>query len=102
MLRIGNGHEIRKLLFQRGIREGRLDVEEAESLLPPELFTAAERWLFYFSLRASEVVLHDSQGNVVTPDEVVPEHVRLRPRRQRALEAELEGEAPWPLAQEDA
>ena len=81
-MRIGGGHRIRKMLFLRGIRDGHLNVDEVEVELPEGLMTSAERWLLYFSLRAAEVELRDSQGHVVTPDDLVPEH---RQQRRRAL-----------------
>lgn len=80
VLRIGGGHRTRKAIFLQGIRQGFLNVDEVEEVLPAGLMTAAERWLFYFSLRSAEVELRDSQGRSVTPDDVVPEH-RRRQRR---------------------
>ena len=84
MLRIGGGHKLRKALFVRGIRQGYLNIDEVEASIPPGLMTAAERWLLYFSLRAAHVELRDSEGHVVTPDEIVPEHRRNRQRREAA------------------
>lgn len=84
MLRIGGGHKLRKALFVRGIRQGYLNIDEVEASIPPGLMTAAERWLLYFSLRAAHVELRDSEGRVVTPDELVPEHRRNRSRGERA------------------
>ena len=78
MLRIGGGHKLRKALFVRGIRQGYLNVDEVEASIPPGLMTASERWLLYFSLRAAHVELRDSQGRVVSPDELVPEHRNKR------------------------
>ncbi len=69
-------------LFIRGLRVGHLAVEEVEGSLPPELMSAAERWLFYFSLHASDIELRDSQGHVLTPDELVPEGRRLSARER--------------------
>ncbi len=83
LLRIGGGHKIRKTIFLQGIKQGFLNVDEVEDLLPAGLMTAAERWLFYFSLRSAEVELRDSHGRSVTPDDVVPEH-RRRHRRANA------------------
>ncbi len=82
MLRTGGGHAIRKALFRRGIQDGFLNVDEVEESLPEGLMTVAERWLLYFSLRASEVELRDSSGHIVTPDEVVPEHRRAHLHRR--------------------
>lgn len=67
------GHRLRKDLFKKAIQQGWLEVDEVEASLPPGLLSSAERWLLYFSLRASEVELRDAQGRVVTPDEVVPD-----------------------------
>lgn len=73
MIPMGSGHRLRKELFKRAIAQGWLDVDEVERSLPPDLLTAPERWLLYFSLQASDVELRDSDGRVVTPTEVVPE-----------------------------
>lgn len=73
LLPVSGGHRLRKDLFKRAIRQGWLQVDEVEASLPPGLLTSAERWLLYFSLRASEVELRDAQGRAVTPDDVVPE-----------------------------
>jgi hypothetical protein len=87
LLRIGGGHKIRKNLFLQGIRDGFLNVEEVEEILPDGLMTAAERWLLYFSLRAAGVELRDRHGSIVTPDDLVPEHRR---RRRAARDATVE------------
>lgn len=73
LLPVSGGHRLRRDLFKRAIRQGWLEVDDVESSLPPGLLTSAERWLLYFSLRASEVELRDAQGRSVTPDELVPE-----------------------------
>jgi hypothetical protein len=89
LLRTGGGHAIRKALFRRGIQDGFVNVDEVEELLPDGLMTVAERWLLYFSLRASEVQLRDSTGRAMTPDDAVPEHHRPRVHRhQVAMETE--------------
>lgn len=76
-LKAGGGHTVRKALFVQGIRQGYLDIEEVERRMPEGLLTPAERWLFYFSLRASDVELRDAEGRPITPDEIVP-HGRVK------------------------
>lgn len=73
LIPVSGGHRLRKNLFKRAIQQGWLEVDEVEASLPPGLLTSAERWLLYFSLRASEVELRDAQGRAVTPDELVPD-----------------------------
>jgi hypothetical protein len=73
MLREGSAHTLRKALFVRGLRRGWLGVGEVEEALPAGTMSAAERWLFYFSLHASRVQLRDAEGRPVSPDDVVPE-----------------------------
>ncbi|HXN42465.1 MAG TPA: hypothetical protein VN918_11795 [Myxococcaceae bacterium] len=58
---IGNAYLARKALFSKGIREGRLAVQEIERMLPPDSLSAPERWLLYYSLRAAEVELVDEE-----------------------------------------
>ncbi len=63
--RMGESYKARKLLFAKGLREGRLTVQEIETALPPGVLTAAERWLLYYSLRAAEVeILDENTGEV--------------------------------------
>jgi hypothetical protein len=57
--RIGKSYLARKSLFAKGLREGRLSVQEIEEALPPGTLTAAERWLLYYSLRAAQVEIID-------------------------------------------
>jgi len=57
--RIGKSYTARKALFAKGLRDGRLTVQEIESALPPGTLTAAERWLLYYSLRAAQVEIVD-------------------------------------------
>jgi hypothetical protein len=78
-LRTGGGHRLRKELFVKGIRQRWLRVDEVEEALDPTLMSAAERWLFYFSLRSAEVALLDAHGHSLTPDEAVPEYRRGLP-----------------------
>ena len=55
-------HRARKELFQRGIQRGELTVEEIERALPRGSLSDAERWLLYYSLRASGVEIRDERG----------------------------------------
>jgi hypothetical protein len=61
-------HRARKELFQRGIQQGALTVQEIERALPSGSITDAERWLLYYSLRASGVVIRDERGPVRDAD----------------------------------
>jgi len=58
-------HRARKALFQRGIRRGTLTVGEIDRALPPGSLTDAERWLLFYSLRASGVEIVDERGQAV-------------------------------------
>jgi len=69
-LRPGGGHRIRKDLFIRGIRRGWISVDEVDRVLPPGLLTAAERWLFYFSLFSADVELRDDAGHVLALEQL--------------------------------
>jgi hypothetical protein len=68
-LKIGRSHKARKALFARGIRRGFLSVEEIDDALPPGSLTDAERWLLYYSLKASRVEVRDGDGNSVEVEE---------------------------------
>jgi len=61
-MRSSRSHRARKDLFQRGIRQGTLTLQEIERALPAGSLTDAERWLLYYSLRASGVELRDEDG----------------------------------------
>ncbi len=63
--RIGKSYLARKTLFHRGLRDGRLTVQEIERALPAGTLTAAERWLLYYSLRAAEVEIVDEETGQV-------------------------------------
>lgn len=66
-------HRARKEIFQRGIQQGWLTVREIEQALPAGSLTDSERWLLYYSLRASGVELRDERGAVVhVPDGPAP------------------------------
>ena len=65
--RIGRSYVARKQLFKKGLREGRLTVQEIEEALPPGTLTAAERWLLYYSLRAARVEIVDAVTGEVDP-----------------------------------
>ncbi len=63
--RIGKSYLARKALFAKGLKEGRLSVQEIEEALPPGSLTAAERWLLYYSLRAAQVEIIDEETGQV-------------------------------------
>ncbi|MDQ3265130.1 MAG: hypothetical protein M3Y59_15975 [Myxococcota bacterium] len=65
--RIGKSYVARKVLFKKGLREGRLTVQEIEEALPAGTLTAAERWLLYYSLRAAKVEIVDEVTGQVDP-----------------------------------
>jgi hypothetical protein len=65
--RTGKSYLARKALFAKGLREGRLSVQEIEEALPPGTLTAAERWLLYYSLRAARVAIIDEVTGQVDP-----------------------------------
>ena len=64
-LKIGRSHKARKALFARGIRRGYLLIGEIDEALPPGSLTDAERWLLFYSLKASRVEVRDGQGNAL-------------------------------------
>ena len=63
--KIGQTYVARKELFAKGLREGRLTVQEIERALPQGALTAAERWLLYYSFRAAQVEIVDQQTGEV-------------------------------------
>lgn len=65
MEKSGAVHFARMELFKKGLKEGRLSLQEIEEKLPQGSLSAAERWLFYYSLRASHVELLDVETGVV-------------------------------------
>jgi hypothetical protein len=58
-------HEARKTLFQLGIRRGHLSLDEIDRALPAGSLSPAERWLLFYSLRASGVEIRDRDGATV-------------------------------------
>ena len=64
-LKIGRSHKARKALFARGIRRGYLMIGEIDEALPPGSLTDAERWLLFYSLKASRVEVRDGDGNTL-------------------------------------
>ena len=64
-LKIGRSHKARKALFARGIRRGYLLIHEIDDALPPGSLTDAERWLLYYSLKASRVEVRGSDGRTL-------------------------------------
>ncbi len=65
-------HEARKALFQLGIRRGHLSLDEIDRALPPGSLSPAERWLLFYSLRASGVEIRDRSGEAVETPEPPP------------------------------
>ncbi|HVE86363.1 MAG TPA: hypothetical protein VND93_26085 [Myxococcales bacterium] len=63
--KIGQSYVARKRLFAKGLRDGRLTIQEIERELPPGTLTAAERWLLYYSLRAAQVEIVDQETGEV-------------------------------------
>ena len=63
--KIGQSYVERKRLFAKGLRDGRLTVQEIERALPAGTLTAAERWLLYYSLRAAQVEIIDQETGEV-------------------------------------
>lgn len=61
-MRSSRSHRARKDLFQRGIQQGTLTIQEIERALPAGSLTDAERWLLYYSLHASGVEIRDEGG----------------------------------------
>jgi hypothetical protein len=66
-VKTSRSHRARKALFQRGIQHGALTVQEIERAVPEGSLTDAERWLLYYSLRASGVEIRDARGRPVEP-----------------------------------
>lgn len=58
-MKSSQSHQSRKELFQRGIRQGSLTVQEIDRALPDGSLSDSERWLLYYSLRASGVEIRD-------------------------------------------
>jgi hypothetical protein len=52
-------HAARKALFQLGIGRGHLSLDEIDRALPPGSMSPAERWLLFYSLRASGVEIRE-------------------------------------------
>lgn len=55
-------HRARKELFQRGLRQGYVTVEDIERSVPVGALTGSERWLLYYSLRAAGIEIRDASG----------------------------------------
>ena len=71
-MKTSGSHRARKELFQRGIQQGALTVREIERALPEGSLSDAERWLLYYSLRASGVEILDDRGDAREPDFPAP------------------------------
>lgn len=65
-------HAARKELFQRGIRRGSLTIREIERALLPGCLNDAERWLLYYSLRASGIAILGDDGVPLRAAEIPP------------------------------
>ena len=73
--RIGKSYLARKQLFKKGVREGRLTVQEIDRALPAGTLTAPERWLLYYSLRAARIQIVDEvSGEIDTGLRLTDEH----------------------------
>jgi hypothetical protein len=66
-VKIGVSHRARKDLFQRGIRQGYLTVQEIDRALPSGTISQGERWLLLYSLRAAGVELRDGTAQYDLP-----------------------------------
>ncbi len=64
-MKSSSSHRARKELFQRGIQRGRLTAAEIAEALPAGDLSDAERWLLFYSLRASGVEIRDGAGAAV-------------------------------------
>jgi hypothetical protein len=95
-LKIGRSHKARKALFTRGIRRGFLSVAEIDEALPSGSLTDAERWLLYYSLKASRVEIRDSEGNSLELEERPAEATngdarrRIEEHREESMEMEAD------------
>ena len=69
--KIGKSYQARKQLFAKGLKTGRLTVQEIEEALPPGTLTAAERWLLYYSLKAAEVEIVDEVTGQVDAEPLI-------------------------------
>lgn len=70
-VKIGKSYLARKKLFAKGLKEGRLTVQEIEEALPAGTLTAAERWLLYYSLKAAEVEIADEVTGEVDAEPLI-------------------------------
>lgn len=68
----GTSYLARKMLFKKGLKEGRLTVQEIEEALPAGTLTAAERWLLYYSLKAAQVEIVDEVTGEVDAEPLIP------------------------------
>ncbi len=67
-----DSHEARKALFQLGIRRGHLSLDEIDRALPAGSLSPTERWLLFYSLRASGVEIRDRSGESAEETEPPP------------------------------
>ncbi len=75
-VKIGQSYTARKHLFAKGLKSGRLTVQEIEEALPPGTLTAAERWLLYYSIKAAEIEIVDELTGEVDSEPLIPHEQR--------------------------
>ncbi len=76
-MKTSRSHRARKELFQRGIQQGSLTVEEIERAVPPGSLSDMERWLLYYSLRAAGVEIRGEAGAGEGTGDAAGSHGRL-------------------------
>lgn len=54
-------YQARRKLFEKGLKEGRLTVQEIEEALPAGTLSNAERWLLLYSLKAAQVEIVEKE-----------------------------------------
>ncbi|MGA9522163.1 MAG: RNA polymerase sigma factor region1.1 domain-containing protein [Myxococcaceae bacterium] len=79
-IKIGQSYNARKHLFAKGLKNGRLTVQEIEEALPPGTLTAAERWLLYYSLKAAEIEILDEVTGELDSEPLIPHEGEPAPR----------------------
>lgn len=71
-MKTSRSHHARKELFQRGIRQGYLTIQDIERALPDGALSDPERWLLYYSLRASGVEIREEPSTELEPRQAPP------------------------------
>ncbi len=79
-VKIGQSYTARKHLFAKGLKNGRLTVQEIEEALPPGTLTAPERWLLYYSLKAAEIEIIDEVTGEIDAEPLIPHEAEPAPR----------------------